>query len=237
MELILISNTKLKIMLDESDMLEYRIGNDSDCAEPETRKAIRTLLEKARDEVGFNTDGFEIFVQLYTSRKGGCELFITKSSLAESRAIGSSSTAEASGSETCLAEKRMKKRDTAIKHKESEALPHVLPEAKEEMRLPTSRIGGRIAFSFEGIDELISVCNTLCHLGIIPKSRAFRCGDAWYLLLSDTGTSAFARLDKLTFILEYGRRENPDCLLTYINEHGSVLCESNAIEALAKLKA
>ena len=78
MELILISNTKLKIMLDESDMKKYHIENESDCAEFSTRKAIRSLLECAKDRIGFNTDGEEIFVQLYTSKQGGCELFVTK---------------------------------------------------------------------------------------------------------------------------------------------------------------
>ena len=78
MELILISNTKLKIMLNESDMQKYHIGSESDCAEISTRKAIRSLLECARDQIGFNTDGEEIFVQLYTSKHGGCELFVTK---------------------------------------------------------------------------------------------------------------------------------------------------------------
>lgn len=236
MELILISNTKLKIMLDESDMKEYRIGNDCDCAEPETRKAIRSLLDKARSEVGFNTDGSEIFVQLYTSRKGGCELFITKSSMAEAQAADIRDTSEASVSEPYLLEKRVKKRDTAIKHKESETVTAALPEAKEKTSLPASR-NGRIAFSFCCMEGLLSVCHVLHHLGITPKSRAFSDGESCFLLLSDTGTSAFARLDKLTFILEYGKRENPDCLITYINEHGSILCNENAIETLARLKA
>ena len=78
MELILISNTKLKIMLNENDMQRYKIGSESDCAEPDTRRAIRSLLDCAREQIGFNTEGEEIFVQLYTSKKGGCELFVTK---------------------------------------------------------------------------------------------------------------------------------------------------------------
>ena len=78
MELILISKSKLKIMLDEKDMKEYNIGDETDCARAETRRAIRTILDRAKDQIGFNTDGVEIFVQLYTSKSGGCELFVTK---------------------------------------------------------------------------------------------------------------------------------------------------------------
>ena len=78
MELILINKNKLKIMLDENDMKKYHIGSESDCAEGSTRKAIRNLLENAKDQIGFDTDGEEIFVQLYASKRGGCELFVTK---------------------------------------------------------------------------------------------------------------------------------------------------------------
>ena len=80
MELIPINNSKLKIMLDESDMKEYNISDEADCANGETRQAIRHILDRARDQIGFNTEGSEIFVQLYTSKRGGCELFVTKSS-------------------------------------------------------------------------------------------------------------------------------------------------------------
>ena len=79
MELIPINNSKLKIMLDENDMKEYNIGDEADCANSATRLAIRHILDCAKDKIGFNTEGAEIFVQLYTSKHGGCELFVTKS--------------------------------------------------------------------------------------------------------------------------------------------------------------
>jgi negative regulator of genetic competence, sporulation and motility len=236
MELILISNTKLKIMLDESDMREYRIGDDSDCAEPETRRAIRTLLDKAKNEIGFNTDGSEIFVQLYTSRKGGCELFVTKSNLSEPLTSASSAYSEIEG-DNHSTEKRLKRREAITKHAENKPMTSHLPEYKERAKLPMSHQGGRMAFSFDSMESLLSVCQALDHMGVYPQSRAFSDGENWYLLLSDTETSAFARLDRLTFILEYGRRENPDCLTTYINEHGQLICDKNAIKTLGILKA
>ena len=68
MELIPINDSKLKIMLDESDMKELNICEEADCANNETRHAIRTILERAKNQIGFNTEGSEIFVQLYASR-------------------------------------------------------------------------------------------------------------------------------------------------------------------------
>ena len=237
MELILISNSKLKIMLDEEDMREYRIGEDSDCAEPDTRKALRHLLDRARDEVGFNTDGSEIFVQLYTSKRGGCELFITKSKLSEplTRKEGQSSRAKGIGS--CTDDKKTHRREPATKHKDNEISVSLLPEAKESAKLPAMTQGGRMAFSFADLESLLTVCDILTRADLNGESRAYCDDDGYYLLLCDTGTSAFSRLDKLTFISEYGRRENPDCLLTYMSEHGKTICGESAVETLARFKA
>ena len=236
MELILISNTKLKIMLDESDMIKYHIGSESDCAKGSTRRAIRSLLECAREQIGFNTDGEEIFVQLYTSKKGGCELFITKC------------FTETESGEICERIKSPLLSDGTSKEHRSKKpldLPEALGEAMENTReksapraavsVPAERRSSRIAFSFDSLSHLCKVCRILKDGGITPESRAFADEDGrYYLLLVDTGTSAYSRLDRLTFIIEYGKRENPDCLVSYISEHGKVICDEMAIERLCE---
>lgn len=230
MELILISNTKLKIMLDESDMRKYHLSNESDCANAGTRKAIRSLLERARDQIGFNTEGEEIFVQLYTSKHGGCELFVTKSQMCETATPIEERVKSPIASREQIAEQKQKVprlsegRATESTKSESSSLA---PEEK-----PITR-SSRIAFSFTEPEYLFSVCKTLSRANIRSQSSAFA-DDAgnYYLLLLDVGMSAYSRLDKLTFILEYGKRENPDCLASYINEHGRVICREKAIETL-----
>jgi negative regulator of genetic competence, sporulation and motility len=228
MELILISNTKLKIMLDESDMKKYHIENECDCAEGSTRRAIRNLLECAKDQIGFNTDGEEIFVQLYASKQGGCELFVTKCN-------GESKEENEPAAEEIL-------RDT--KRKRSDSLPDASKETREKISLPekiTSRLPqaksrdrARIAYSFSEMSHLLEVCKILRSSGIFPESRAFSDDTGkYYLLLLGEGLKAYSRLDRLTFIVEYGRRENPDCLVSYIAEHGRVICEMKAIETLS----
>jgi negative regulator of genetic competence, sporulation and motility len=233
MELILISNTKLKIMLNESDMRQYRISEEADCAEPDTRRAIRNLLEKAREQIGFNTEGSEIFVQLYTSRKGGCELFITKTSLEEP-----AQRAKEEIKSSVKASEKKPKRQSSLPEKPlpERDVQQVLQSAEAKKQKPRLQEGGRIAFSFPDVRSLCKVCKILKDSGVTPKSRAFADGDGnCYLLLLNTGLSAYARLDKLTFILEYGKRENPDCLSSYISEHGKEICSQNAIETLCKL--
>ena len=236
MELILISNTKLKIMLNENDMRTYRINSETDCAEPATRRAIRSLLECAREQIGFNTEGSEIFVQLYTSKRGGCELFVTKSEMNEPSNSVSEEVSSPIPSESIAADKWAKRASRLPEKPAKNQIPHPTPIKKEEKRMESpSRPNGRIAFSFPDMTALLSVCRILKSSQILPDSRAF--ADDYgncYLLLTNTGLSAYARLDKLTFILEYGKRENPDCLTSYINEHGKEICSSHAIETLGE---
>ena len=93
----------------------------------------------------------------------------------------------------------------------------------------------RIAFSFPDCGSLLKVCRILDRSDFRAESRAFSDeGGNYYLLLTNTGTSAYSRLDRLSFIIEYGKRENPDCLISYIYEHGKVICNRDAIKILAR---
>lgn len=236
MELILISNTKLKIMLNEEDMLQYNIGGETDCSEPATRRAIRSLLECAKDQIGFNTDGEEIFVQLYTSKRGGCELFVTKCKLEEPENKKSLPEIAPIQMEQSGAEKKVKKQSRLPSNPYSESNSTVpISMSNEKKGSIRKSAHGRIAFSFPSLSELISICRLLDRFDIHPESRAFTDENGHgYLLLMSTGMSAYSRLDRLTFILEYGQRENPDCLVSYISEHGKIICDKKAIETLCR---
>jgi hypothetical protein len=76
MELIVISETKLKVMLDACDLEKYPL-----CISGEgvvSMKAFREILAAAREKTGFDACSERVFVQAYPSRSGGCELFVTK---------------------------------------------------------------------------------------------------------------------------------------------------------------
>ena len=224
MELILINESKLKIMLDEQDMKEYNIGDESDCSHFETRKAIRDILDRARDEIGFNTEGAEIFVQLYSSKKGGCELFVTKSTL-----IGEGEREDMRADTDN--DRKSRRKDTPKAAKDGAGALSV-----RKATLPQSKRmeGGRLAFSFLCLEDLCAVCRRLNKIGAHVESKAFRDAQGnFYLLLSNTGMSAYTRLDKLTFIVEFGARERFDDVCTYLSEHGSIICEDDAVEILS----
>ncbi len=79
MELILISNSKLKIMLSPDDMREHRLCCDSvDYCNTETRRAFWSILDEAKQQTGFDAASSRVYIQLYPSRSGGCELYVTK---------------------------------------------------------------------------------------------------------------------------------------------------------------
>ncbi len=79
MELIQISDSKLKIMLSDADMARFSLdAYDMDYSRSETRRAFRQMLDSVRDQSGFDTCGERIFVQVYPSNDGGCEVFVTK---------------------------------------------------------------------------------------------------------------------------------------------------------------
>ncbi|MBR6807720.1 MAG: adaptor protein MecA [Clostridia bacterium] len=77
MELIKISQTKLKIMLSPEDMKTFELDTTKMC-NLSGRAAFRNILKEARERCGFDTAGERVFVQYYPEKNGGCEMFITK---------------------------------------------------------------------------------------------------------------------------------------------------------------
>jgi negative regulator of genetic competence, sporulation and motility len=80
MELIVISESKLKIMLSGEDMVKYELEEERvEGCDAHTRRVFRRIFEDARAAVGFETLGERLLVQYYaTGDGGGCEIFVTK---------------------------------------------------------------------------------------------------------------------------------------------------------------
>lgn len=79
MELIRISDRKLKIMLTPSDMRHFEL-NSSTFGEDSTQMhhAFRLLLAEIQRQTDFEADDRQISVQYFPSREGGCEMFISR---------------------------------------------------------------------------------------------------------------------------------------------------------------
>ena len=79
MELIRISDSKLKIMLNAEDMAHYAITSDLlNYENTETRRVVWQILDEAKQKTGFNAASDRVLIQVYPSRAGGCEMYVTK---------------------------------------------------------------------------------------------------------------------------------------------------------------
>lgn len=80
MELIRISECKMKIMLSPSDMKKYELAEDLLSFDSlHHGRPFRNLLEQVRKETGFCTDMGTLTVEYYPSVEGGGEMFLSKS--------------------------------------------------------------------------------------------------------------------------------------------------------------
>ena len=79
MEMILISENKLKITLSPLDMKDFDLDCDTaDYSKTETRRAFWSILDEAKHLTGFDAASDKIYIQMYPSREGGCEMYVTK---------------------------------------------------------------------------------------------------------------------------------------------------------------
>ena len=79
MEWIRISQNKIKVMLTAEDAAYYALSPIGDNqAGALAKKAFRAILSDVRDSADFDATEDKVYVQLYPSRTGGLELFITK---------------------------------------------------------------------------------------------------------------------------------------------------------------
>ena len=79
MELLLISENKIRISLSKEDLDEYRITcEEMDYDNTETRRAFWCLFDEVKQKTGFDAAKSRIFIQIYPDKNGGCELYVSK---------------------------------------------------------------------------------------------------------------------------------------------------------------
>ena len=209
MELIRISESKLKIMLTPTDMCHFDLDNDSlgeDSAK--MRQAFRHLMDEVKRQTGFDADDRHISIQYFPSREGGCEMFVTNLPISP----------------------------TISNSKENNAFPKPMTSLFPTPAKPRGSFRKDCAYRFEDLSHLLRVCKRLHDIGYIGESSAFRDEKKqYYLLLTVLCSSPFSMPDELGFVLEYGYWENPSLLKLYIREHGSVISAPNAVGTLAIL--
>ncbi len=79
MELLIISENKIKISLTKNDLDTYDISCENiDYDTTETRRVVWSLLDDVKRQSGFDAAKSRIFVQIYPSIDGGCEMYVSR---------------------------------------------------------------------------------------------------------------------------------------------------------------
>ncbi|MBO7342020.1 MAG: adaptor protein MecA [Clostridia bacterium] len=198
MEWIRISKNKLKIMLSAEDARHYELDCDAtDLGELRTRSAFHEILSDVKNQTDFDASEDKIYIQMYPSKGGGCELFVTKMGLLLSD-----------------------EEEIPVKEARENGRFRLPPRAAQELR----------AFRFDTLPSLLAACRRSAGLIETRESRAFRDEHArwWLLLRSGAGR-------RLSFLREYGYEVRADVAKLYLAEHGTQICEQDAVQTLARL--
>ncbi len=247
MELIIIDENKLKIMLTAPDMAHYELHTDRlNCANLATRRAFRHLFSDAREQIGFDTSGERLLVQLYTSRGGGCEIFVTKlgpedqdaptvippddpDDLRELIALdGPPAPLDPHTSPEDALLDRLRQEEEAMNQPKSAATARSLSAVPLRTRL--------VAYRFDTVEDVLAACRRL-----LNSPTPYRGESAAYISDAPAQGTAYLFLtvkaipdDPAAAILsEYATPcADPEALSLYLGEYGTTVCAEGAVEVL-----
>jgi len=243
MELILINQSKLKIMLTAPDMVHYELNapqlKNMSYTDQHTRDAFRHIFDDAEAQTGFHTTGERLLVQMYTSKCGGCEIFVTKLSdesqiVTDHREEGLCSS-PLTPEEAALIRQALSCDDTLL-GEEDAGEDVVMNEAPYDQKQATLR---RVILSVEDLNTLLAACRRLYHMGYCGQSTAYieedRTPPTYHLYLEVPDGIFYSLPDEYIFLKEYGKVSRHRHTELYLSEHGRMLCEANAVETLGRL--
>lgn len=237
MELIVISDNKLKIMLSAPEMERYELENERmDCTDAHTREAFRHIFSDARDRIGFETEGARLFIQLYTSKEGGCEIFVTKLARSDGgfpfRADGEKRACEVETGDADV-----------MSDGERALLRLVYGDGKTGDEGTVAREwslreepSARIALSPASVEDLLAICRRLSRGGYRGSSSAYIADGGSVYLFIEIPCEPGSRLPlTYSFLSEYGEVISAEGMETYLTEHGQSLRLGDAVEILGTL--
>lgn len=78
MEIVRISEEKLKLTLCKEDLEKYSLKPEElDYDKTETRRVIWQILDDAKKRTGFDAAADRALIEAYPGRRGGCEIYVT----------------------------------------------------------------------------------------------------------------------------------------------------------------
>ena len=206
MEFILINDMKLKIMLSRSDLEEFDVrANELDYSNTETKRMFWDIIERAKKNVGFCCDGMRVLVQLYASRDGGCEMFVSK--------LGNAYN------------------DPLFPEDSESSSLHCQPLYKRDKKYTKKGVFcfDRLEWLITVCRRLFDIGYSGESSAYIDDERSF------YLFLDGLDATGYLPIDEYSFISEYGSAVNTEATAELLCERGKQICAEQAVQILAKL--
>lgn len=207
LELTLIDKQKLEISLTQKDMDKFNISAEAlDYKTTETRRAVWTILDKAKHETGFDAASGKIRIDALASRDGGCVIFITKTQ----------ALTDTEENMTCPKEK----------------YPAVPPKPKKSIYgfttlsdlLCACRFLCSRGYSGESTAFMEKAENRSKSRYYLALSRS----------ASSSSKNSYAVFENM-FISEFGTKLSEEHGFSYIREHCDCFCEHNAVNILSEM--
>lgn len=207
MELILISDSKLKVMLTPDDMQRYEIDCDTiDYDNTETRRAFWNILDEAKHKTGFDAASDRVFIQVYPSKEGGCEMYVTKLGIF---------CGEEPVSNPSEPKKNYSKRGSVSR-------PHKSVYRFENLEFLLAVCSRLSEMDYNGDSSAFtSLQGSQCYLVITERNPS--------------GQYSGASIGEFAFIGEYGKMISSYGIHSYIKEHCKCICEDHAVGILSGL--
>ena len=79
MDIIKIGYNSFKIALNASEAREYDFTSDEPCDDEKLKSSLKLLLERVKNKNKIDIEADKISTEIYISKDGGCEIFISKS--------------------------------------------------------------------------------------------------------------------------------------------------------------
>lgn len=235
MELIVIDEKKLKIMLTPPDMRHYDLHAERmTTANAATRNAFRHIFDDARERIGFDTSGERLLVQLYTSRGGGCEIFVTK--LCDEDDLTVSESSELYPPDHLRDIQNPSAEDILLARlAKEESMPLSPTSIPSTEILHHGEVPETVAYRFSAAEDLFALCRRLSVTAYAGESEVYICETrglpVWYLLLTPVAGESLP-----PFIQEYATDVlDTDALKLYLSEHGRVICPTGAVKIMEKI--
>jgi len=214
MEMILISTNKLKIILSQAELESFDLTVDMlDYGNTETKKMLWDLLAKAKHSIGFDPDGYRVFVQLYPSKDGSCELFVTKM-VTSDKAICDRFYSD------------------SIKCEESDTDEY---ENEYDSYEDIDNQKTTVVFAMDSLGALCDACRRLVKVPFSGKSSIYIFNGIFYLLLFIDPPYFSYKIDEFSLLGEYGTQSTSKELLMNLYEFGKAICEDDAIKTFSSL--